>query len=138
MLAVLLAWVSGCAAVSPQPLASPPAQAGGAGEDWGVEVRGVRCSAAGYMLDFRYRVLDPDRALPLFARGLRPYLVDEATGARYLVPSPPKTGPLRSTNRPLAGRTYAVIFANPGRAVAPGALVTVVIGEFRAEHLRVE
>ncbi|RMG84918.1 MAG: hypothetical protein D6708_16425, partial [Candidatus Dadabacteria bacterium] len=34
-------------------------------EKWGIEVVGVMLSAGGYMLDFRYRVVDPEKAKPL-------------------------------------------------------------------------
>jgi hypothetical protein len=91
------------------------------------------------MLDFRYRVLDPEKAAPLFDRAVKPYLIDEATGSTLLVPAPPKVGPLRQTTRaPTAGRIYFMMFANPGKFIQAGQKVTVVIGEFRAEHLTVE
>jgi len=102
-------------------------------------VVGISTSAAGYMLDFRYRVLDPEKAVPLFDRKFKPYLIDQATGAKLLVPAPPKVGPLRQTTRaPEAGRVYFMIFANPGRMITAGNKVTVVIGEFRAEDLIVQ
>jgi len=47
---------------------------------WGVKILGVRLSAAGHLLDFRYRVTDPEKAVPLFHRKTKPYLVDEASG----------------------------------------------------------
>ena len=59
-------------------------------ERWGVKPLSIRLSAEGYMLDFRYRVLDPEKAMPLFDRKIKPYLVDEATGAMFAVPAPPK------------------------------------------------
>ena len=105
---------------------------------WGVELAGIRPSAAGYMLDFRFWVRDAERAAPLFDRGTKPYLVDEATGAKFLVPNPPKVGPLRTSDPPKEGRRYFIFFANPGRLIEPGRRVTVVIGDFRAEHLVVE
>src|SRR3970040_2188997 len=46
----------------------------------GIRMEGLRLSAAGYILDFRYRVLDPVRAAPLMDRKIRPYLLDEASG----------------------------------------------------------
>jgi hypothetical protein len=36
------------------------------------------------------------------------------------------------------GRIYGALFANPGRFVHAGDRVTVVMGEFRAEHLVVQ
>ena len=90
------------------------------------------------MLDFRYRVIDAKKAAPLFVRATKPYLIDQETGAKFMVPNPPKTGPLRTSNEPQQGRVYWMFFANPGRYVKQGSKVTVVIGDFRAENLIVE
>jgi hypothetical protein len=122
-----------------EPLQNPRALGDGEAADegsrsvteYGVEVLGVRRLAAGYMLDFRYRVVDPVKAAPLFDRKAKPYLIDDASGARMAVPAPPRTGPLRSTNTPVAGRTYFVVFANPAKFIQPGSPVTVVIGDFK-------
>lgn len=105
---------------------------------WGVEVVGVRSTAAGYMLEFRYRVLDPRLAKPLFERRTKPVLVDQETGSRFVVPTPPKIGALRNSNAPLAGHTYWMFFANPGGFVKPGRRVSVLIGDFRADGLIVQ
>jgi len=105
---------------------------------WGVELLGVRQTAAGYMLELRYRVMDPAKARPLFERKTKPLLVDEASGATFAVPTPPKTGALRNSNPPLAGHTYWMFFANPGGFVKPGRRVSVVIGDFRADGLVVQ
>jgi len=102
---------------------------------WGVDVIGVRETAAGYMLEFRYSVIDPKKAAPLFVRQTKPVLIDEATGAQLQVPTPPKTGALRNSNPPLARHTYWMFFANPGRSLKRGQRVSVVIGDFRAEHV---
>jgi PAS domain S-box-containing protein len=107
-------------------------------ERWGIRIASLRRTAGGYMLDFRFRVVDPEKAKPLFDRAVKPYLVDQATGARMVVPSPPKAGPLRTTNPPQAEKSYFVLFANPGGQVRPGGKVTVVIGDFRAEDLTVQ
>lgn len=107
-------------------------------ERWGIKVLSIRLSAEGNMLDFRYRVLNPEKALPLFDRSIKPYLVDEATGAMFTVPEPPKIGALRNTRKPQPDRNYFILFANPGRYVQKGKSVTVVIGDFKAEHLVVE
>lgn len=105
---------------------------------WGVEVEYVRQTAAGYMLEFRYRVLDPDKAGPLFDRQIKPVLTHVESGATFVVPTPAKTGALRNSNPPLAGHTYWMFFANPGKYVQPGQHVNIAIGEFRAEGLVVQ
>jgi len=127
---------AGPAAASPESAttAGPPSPVE---QRWGIRLLGIRLSAAGYMMDFRYYITDPLKAAPLFTRGLQPVLEDESSGAKFIVPAPPKTGPLRSTNTPQAGRTYFMFFANPAKYVKPGRLVTIAIGDFRAEHLRV-
>ena len=102
---------------------------------WGVEVMEVRQTAAGYMLEFRYRVLDAEKAKPLFERRTKPVLTHAETGARLIVPTPAKTGALRNSNPPLAGHTYWMFFANPGKLVQPGDHVSVEIGEFRVDGL---
>jgi len=107
----------------------------------GIEVIAIRRSADGYMLDFRYRVLDGSRAAVMTDHKVKPYLVHEATGARFAIPSSAKVGPLRQTQRnalPQEGRVYFMMFANPGRYTQAGDLVTVIVGDVRIEHLVVE
>lgn len=105
----------------------------------GIEVEGIRLSAAGYMLDFRYRVLDPVKAAPLLDRKIQPYLLDEASGARLAVPDSPKVGRLRTTsrNKVIPGRNYYILFANPGRYLQAGSKVTLVAGDARISDLTV-
>jgi len=110
-------------------------------EQWGVRVESIRSTAAGNMIDFRYRILDADKALPLVDRRIKAYLIDEASGASLTVPNTAKVGPLRQTvkyGKPKEDRIYLVIFGNPGKFVKPGNKVTVVIGDFRAENLILE
>jgi len=104
---------------------------------FGVQGLEVRPTAGGHMLDFRFRVDDADKARPLFARDVRPVLVDEATGRRLHVPVPAKVGPLKSSGNVVDDRVYFVMFANPGRAVRSGDRVTITMGDFHARHLAV-
>jgi hypothetical protein len=105
---------------------------------WGVEVLFVRHTSAGYMLEFRYKVLDADKAAALFQRQTKPVLTHVETGAKLIVPTPAKTGALRNSNAPIEGRTYWMFFANPGKLVDPGDLVSIEIGDFLVEGLVVE
>ncbi|HUW62021.1 MAG TPA: hypothetical protein VMZ06_13555 [Candidatus Bathyarchaeia archaeon] len=105
---------------------------------WGIEVLSLRQTAGGYMLDFRYRVLDPEKAARLLDPKVKPYLVDEATGAKFIVPTPPKVGSLRASGRLAVNKNYFMFFANPGNYIKGGNKVSVVIGELRIEHLTVE
>jgi hypothetical protein len=105
---------------------------------WGVEVMGVRLTAAGYMLEFRYRVLDAEKAKPIFERRTKPVLIHAETGAQLIVPTPAKTGALRTSDPPVGGRVYWMFFANPGNLVKPGNHVSIEIGEFRVGELVVK
>jgi hypothetical protein len=108
-------------------------------EKWGIRVEGIRHSAAGYILDFRYRILDPEKASRLITRKNKPYLIDEATGIVCEVPNPPKVGPLRQTSvQPKSDVVYFILFANPGKRIQTGDKVTVVIGDLRVEGLVVQ
>jgi hypothetical protein len=105
--------------------------------EWGIEVLDVHQTSAGYMLQFSYRVLDPRTAKPLFDRKTKPYLLDVATGAKVIVPSPEKVGQLRNVNTPETGRTYWMMFANPGKMIQKGSQVSVHIGDFDSGVLTV-
>jgi hypothetical protein len=108
-------------------------------ERWGIEVTHLHLSAKGRMVDFRYRVVDADKAVLLGDRTVKPTLTDLATGAVLRVPSFPKTGSMRQTAAKLeAGRTYFMLFANTGMPVKSGSRVTVTVGDFKAEGLTVQ
>lgn len=136
VMAVCVGLTTGCAStgdesVDPQP--APPTEVEQTiEENWGVEVVALRLTGAGYMLDFRYKVLDVEKAAELFERAHKPALIHKGTGAKLEVPRPAKTGPLRPTNPPEAGRTYFILFSNPG-VVKAGDEVTVSIGGFEAD-----
>jgi hypothetical protein len=104
-------------------------------EKWGIKVESTRLSAGGYMVDFRYRVLDANKAAPILDRRVRPYLVDQASGATFIVPNPPKVGQLRSGKNIKEGKIYFIFFANPGRYVKSGNKVNVVIGDCKIENI---
>jgi F0F1-type ATP synthase membrane subunit c/vacuolar-type H+-ATPase subunit K len=129
--------VMAAVAVSPGP-AHHPREKTFMKRQWGVEVLYVRQTAAGYMLEFRYKVLDAEKAKALFERQTKPLLTHAETGARLIVPTPAKTGALRNSNPPLDGHTYWMFFANPGRLVQPGDHVSIDIGEFRVAGLVVQ
>jgi hypothetical protein len=80
-------------------------------------------------------VLDAEKAKPLFDRNVPPHLIHARSGAKVVVPSSPKIGPMRS--RTMAPRAF-VLFSNPGQLVSSGDEVAVVIGAFRAEKLVVQ
>jgi len=107
-------------------------------DQWGIEVTSIRMTANDHMIDFRYRVLDSDKAASLFERQTKPKLIDEKSGRVLVVPDTAKIGPLRNSNIPQTGKIYWMFFGNASNLVKTGDRVTVVIGDFRAEDLLVE
>jgi len=110
-------------------------------ERWGVELLGIRQSGAGMFLDFRFKVLDAEKALPLFDHRIKPYLKADKSEIKLPIPQAAKVGSFRPTNRGKnikADKTYYMLFANPDSYVKPGEKVSVVIGDFKAEHLIVQ
>jgi len=106
---------------------------------YGIRVSGIHLSGAGYFLDFRYWVIDPDKASLIVKRDIKPYLIDNESGAVMAVPAPTKLGPLRQTAvKPYKDREYFIMFANPGKYIKKGRKVTVVIGDVHIEDLTVE
>jgi hypothetical protein len=98
----------------------------------------VRLTGAGHFIDLRYRVLDPERANAALGPGVKPLLIDEATGSVMAVPTTAKLGSLRQTRgeqRP--NREYFVLFVNSA-PLRPGSRVTAELGELRFEHLTVQ
>ncbi|PKN13262.1 MAG: hypothetical protein CVU69_02890 [Deltaproteobacteria bacterium HGW-Deltaproteobacteria-4] len=105
----------------------------------GIEIVGLHLSSGGYMIDFRYKVVDAAKAAPLIDHALIPYLVHEDSGAKFAVPAPTKVGPMRQMPRQLeVGRQYFIFFANPGKFIKSGDYVTIIHGPHRFEHLKVE
>ncbi len=107
---------------------------------WGIRPVAVHPAAGGYLLYFRYRVLDADKARPLFDSKLKPYLVDRASGMELGMPEETSLGSLRSSprSRVMVGKEYYVLFANSSRAVKAGSKVTVVLGDCRMPDLVVQ
>ena len=140
--AILLVCVFSAAAakaVTPEKEASKPVlKPDPMAETWGIEITGLRMTAAGNMVDFRYKILDAKKAAPLFKRKTKPYLIDQASGKVLAVPTTAKVGPLRNSNMPKQDRIYWMFFGNTHRLVKAGSKVTIEIGDFKAENLVVE
>src|SRR5512140_2698784 len=110
---------AGAASAAPAPL-SAAVTCDDTRDTWGIDVVRIFATASGAMLDFLFRVIDPEKAAPLFGRRTKAYLVNEVTKRALAVPDAPKTGPLRNTGHPEAGRTYFMVFSNLDRAVRRG------------------
>jgi len=105
---------------------------------WGIKPKAMRLSGEDHFLDFRYEVLDSDKAASILKRGEKAFLIDQETGKALPVPVT-KLGPLRSTGvKPKVGKQYVILFSNNGNIIKKGSKVTVAIGEARIENLVVE
>lgn len=141
---LMLLLLSGCATQTPTPtdgvsstVVDPGSRPGEQG--LGIAIQSLRLSAEGYIVDVRYKALDAAKAEILFSRDIKPYMQHEASGKVITVPVPAKIGPLRqTTNKPVAGKGYFMLFGNPGRFIKSGDKVTIIFGEHRIEHLTVE
>lgn len=98
---------------------------------YGIDVDLVAVTAAGGLVEFRYQVVDPDKADEMIHDpGLLPTIVVESTGATLVVSTPHH----HATQLQLGG-TYFFLLANAHNAIQPGALLTLVIGDDRVEHI---
>lgn len=108
-------------------------------QQYGVSVLGVRMTAAGHMLDFRYRVLDTAKAGRLVRPKMGLALIDLATKTEMSVPVMEKVGSLQQTRSHLfPDRTYSVIFSNRAGIVKPGSKVSIQFGDLTLDNLIVE
>jgi hypothetical protein len=128
--------LAGCAATPDRAALAPSPDAI---ENSGIRVESLRLTAADYMLDLRFRVVDTERAAPFFSRKTELQLVDPVSGARLAVPNTPKLGKLRQVAREgMTERSYFVLFANPGRYLKAGSQVVLLAGDTRIGPFTVE
>ncbi|MFO7713880.1 hypothetical protein [Desulfosarcina sp.] len=134
-LLVLTAVLGGCTSQALKPPSGPDAQQDL--EKWGIRLESIRLTGADHFVDFRFRVLDPQKAGSLLGRQEKAYLLHEPSGSVFNVPVT-KVGPLRASGvDPKAGRTYVILFSNTSKIIQPDDPVTVVIGDFQATGLRI-
>ena len=141
ILVIGLIIVIGCISFLHKGGGAAPSQSETLAQQWGIEVQGIRLSAAGHLLDFRYRVVDAEKAAPLLDRRIKAQLIHQPTQKVLAVPNTAKVGPLRQTvkyGKPRVGTIYFVLFGNTGGFLKAGHRVTVVIGDFRLEDVIVE
>jgi hypothetical protein len=107
--------------------------------EWGIEVVGLYPAVGGRVLDLRYKILDTAKAalLPNEVGGI--YLMDESSGLTTRSPNSAKTGSIPQNPQKLeTGRTYSLAFPNPEGRFKSGSKMTLIIGNFQAEHLAVK
>lgn len=104
-----------------------------------IQVQHVRMSAHGRIVDLRYKVSDAEQLKLVGNKELKPLLVDQKTGEKLVVPSGPKTGPLRNIGgQGDTNKTYIMLFSNPKQVIKPGSIVDLILGESTVKGLKVE
>ena len=98
---------------------------------WGVRVTQIGVTADGGLVDFRYIVLDSDKALEMQKDVSKlPVLVAESSGT--LVNSAAAMTAKHDLN---VGQTYFLLYRNTNGAIKSGTPVTVKFGDMALEHM---
>ena len=109
-------------------------------KEWGIQIISLTITANGYMMDFRFKVVDEKKSKIFFDHRIKPTLIVEKSNAVLPVPMAAKVGAFRPTNRGgniKAGKIYYIVFGNPDSHVKSGDKVTMVFGDFKAEGMTV-
>jgi hypothetical protein len=130
------------------------AQPGTLEGEWGIQVASVGLTMAGGALDFRYTVVDAEKALLLAQGSASAYLIDQTTGTKISMTPPTPVGPSAahsrarmarqgggfppSPNRLAAGRTNSILLPNPAGLLKSGSIITVVVGDIQTQNVRVK
>ncbi|MHB0869032.1 MAG: hypothetical protein ACYC5J_06195, partial [Chloroflexota bacterium] len=103
---------------------------------WGFRVVRLAVVAGGGLVDLRFEILDPNKADPVLNPSQAVLLLDEASGRTVGTARFSKIGELRQ--RPTAwetGKLYYMGFSNSGGLIKPGSSVSLIVGDYRLEHL---
>ena len=109
----------------------PAVSAAGLAERSGVRLVRVAATAGGGLLDLRYQVVDPSKAVTVHEARTPPAIIDERTGLvlNRLLMGHAHHGQLKPAV------TYYLIFENTGNWVRRGSEVTVLLGNAQVEHV---
>lgn len=120
-------------AFQPVTLPGTPASADQVEAQWGVRVQHIAVLADGGLIDFRFQVIDPDKAAPLFSVEKRPAMIVESTGQRVDSLYHPNMA-----HGTAAGQSVYFIYNDTAGALKSGTLVSVLFGDLRLEHVPVQ
>jgi hypothetical protein len=110
-----------------------PAQVAALQNVWGIRVTLVAITGGGGMVDLRFQVIDPDKAIGLLDPENFPALIDEASG-QALTKTAGHGGHAKGFK---AGRTAYLLYENTGRRLRSGSRVTLQIGDVIVENVLV-
>jgi hypothetical protein len=102
-------------------------------------------SAGGGLIDFRFTVLEPDKAAPLFASSPTESSSGDASSTRESHTPPVlfvedsntliRARMSHGHTSLVAGKTYFILYPNPGGKIQAGSLVSIVLGGVRVENV---
>jgi hypothetical protein len=99
-------------------------------KDWGIQPVFLRITGGGYMIEFRYKVVDTQKALVLSANKVFPSMLSMKSKAKLAVPYSSTVGYMKSNRKFLKlNRNYIVFFANENRHMLPGDQVKIQVGD---------
>ena len=102
-------------------------------DETGIRIVRVSIIAGGGMIDLRYQVVDPDKAVVVHDDENPPGFIIEATG--QVINTPYHDHSIFEAHHAI---TYHELIMNPAGVLKPGELITVMIGESRLEHVVVQ
>ena len=136
---VLALWLpqrsnAGPSAEPPPQWQRPSVSASGLAERSGVRLIRVAVTGGGGLLDLRYQVVDPSKAVAVHEARTPPAIIDERTGLvdDRLLMGHAHHGLLKPAV------SYYLIFENTGNWVRHGSEVTVLLGDAQVEHVIVK
>ena len=112
----------------------PSVSASGLAERSGVRLIRVAVTGGGGLLDLRYQVVDPSKAVAVHEAETPPAIIDERTGLvlNRLLMGHAHQGQLKPAV------SYYLVFENTGNWVRRGSEVTVLLGDAQVEHVVVK
>ncbi len=108
-------------------------------EAGGVKIEKISLSAAGLLIDLRYRITDLDLAKKVISNTAEMVLIDQTSGNILMIPNADKFSKMRQV--PLTDdkkREYFVLFNNSGQIVKSGNKVTVTFGSLQIKDIVVQ
>jgi hypothetical protein len=114
-------------------------------QEFGLRIDLVGMSAGGGLIDFRFTVLEPEKAAPLFApstTGSSPGTQQHAKATLPVLFAEDSNtliqarGSMGHHQPSLAvGKTFFILYPNPGGKIQSGTPVSIVLGSVRVEHV---
>lgn len=97
---------------------------------WGIQIRQVGVTADGGLVDLRYLVTDADKAARMFGDLQTTPMIRTANGSTIQLRTL-----IKHHHTLEVGRTYYMLYRNTGNAIAPGSLITVLVGDVQVSGI---